>query len=252
MNIRSITVLALAGAIACAGKSPDAARADSLQRDLAMAPTDSTAALNDRPAPAATPAETPTATSKPAAKTPAARVVPAAASMLASGTEFATSAVDSISSRHNHAGETMHVRVGADVKDAQGRTVIPAGAVVALRIDLLAPAENDADKTGKLKLTPTAVEFGGSSHALSASVDSVSYSIVGRGVTAGDAAKVGAGAVIGGIAGRLIGGNRRGTAVGAVAGAAGGAVVASKTNDRDVVIRVGNYVRIKLTGAFSR
>lgn len=245
---RFLAVLALAGAAACGGGSgADAGKADSLQRDLAMAPADTTAAMNDQPA-ATPPAATPAATT-PAPSKPAPRPAPTP-SRLAMGTTFATEAVDSITSRHNRAGETMRVRVSADVKDPQGRTVIPAGAVVALRIDTLAPAENDADHTGKLHLTPTAVEIGGTSYPLSASVDSVKYSIVGRGVTAGDAAKVGAGAAAGAVAGRLLGG-KRGTAVGAVVGAAGGAAVASQTNDRDVVIRPGNYIRIKLAANFS-
>ena len=250
MQIRLLAVLALAGAAACGGGSGDAARTDTLQRDLALAPADSNAALNDRPAaepPAAAPAAT---TPAPAARTPS-RPAPVP-SRLAQGTTFATAAVDSITSRHNRAGETMRVRVSEDVKDPQGRTVIPAGSVIALRIDTLAPAENDADKTGKLKLTPTAVEIGGTSYPLSAAVDSVKYSIVGRGVTAGDAAKVGAGAAVGAAAGRIIGGNRTSTVVGGVVGAAAGTAVASQTNDRDVVIRPGNYVRIKLTGTFSR
>ncbi|HVX89184.1 MAG TPA: glycine zipper 2TM domain-containing protein [Gemmatimonadales bacterium] len=247
---RFLTVLALAGAAACGGGSgTDAAKADSLQRDLAMAPADTTAAMNDQPA-ATPPAATPAATTPAPATKPATRPAPTP-SRLAMGTTFAAEAVDSITSRRNHAGETMRVRVSADVKDPQGRTVIPAGAVVALRIDTLAPAENDADHTGKLHLTPTSVEIGGTSYPLSASVDSVKYSIVGRGVTAGDAAKVGAGAAAGAVAGRLLGG-KRGTAVGAVVGAAGGAAVASQTNDRDVVIRPGNYGRIKLAGVFAR
>jgi len=238
-----MAVLALATA-ACGGNK-DAAKADSLQRDLAMAPADSNAsALNDRPTTQAPAPRQPSS--------PAPRRVTSAPLTLPAGTEFATSATDSITSRHNKVGETMRVRVASDVKDEQGRTIIPAGAVVALRIDELAPAENDNDKTGKLKLTPTSVEFDGRSYGLSATVDSVHYVLHGRGVTAGDAAKVGAGAVAGGVAGRVIGGNRRGTVIGAVVGAAAGAAVASKTNDRDVVIRPGDYVRIKLTGGFTR
>ncbi len=242
MKYQILAVLALATA-ACGGGNKDAAKADSLQRDLAMAPADShAAAMNDRPAATA-----------PAPHRPAApRTVTSAPLTLAAGTEFGTSVIDSITSRHNKVGETMRVRVASDVKDPQGRTIIPAGAVVALRIDELAPAENDNDKTGKLKLTPTSVEFDGRSFGLSATVDSVKYSVVGRGVTVGDAAKVGAGAAGGAIAGRVIGGNRRGAIIGAVVGAAAGAAVASKTNDRDVVIRPGNYVRIRLTGGFTR
>lgn len=248
MKIRHYSVLTVLALVACGGAANDAARVDSLQRDLAMAPVDSTATLNDQAA--ATPAvETPAPAPTPA---PAARRPAPVASQLAIGTEFAGTVVDSITSKTNRAGETMRIRVSEDVKDLQGRTVIPAGSVVSLRIDQIAPAENDADKTGKLRLTPTAVEIDGSSRPLTGTVDSIKYSIVGRGVTAGDAAKVGAGAVAGALAGRVIGGNRRGTAVGAVVGAAAGVAVASETNDRDVVIRPGNYVRIQLTAAFSK
>ena len=245
MRYQWIAVLALAGAVACKGANSDAAKADSLQRDLAMAPADSAAAVNDRAT-----ANAPNPTTVITVPTPPRRTT-SAPLMLSAGTEFGAEAMDSITSRHNRAGESMRIRVASDVKDAQGRTVIPAGSIVALRIDQLAPAENDADHTGKLKLTPTTIEVNGQSYPLNATVDSVKYSIVGRGVTAGDAAKVGAGAVVGGIAGRVIGG-KRGTAVGAVVGAAGGAAVASQTNDRDVVIRAGNYVRIRLEQAFSR
>lgn len=240
MQTRHLTVLTVLALAACGGGSSDAAKADSLQRDLAMAPADSTSALNDR-----------AANNTPRPTTPRPRPAPVA-SALAAGTEFGASVIDSINSRHNKAGETMRIRVSEDVKDPQGRTVIPAGSTVALRIDVLAPAENDQDKTGKLQLTPTSVEIGGQSYALSATVDSIRYSIKGRGVTAGDAAKVGAGAAAGAVAGRVLGGNRQATVIGGVVGAAAGAAAASQTNDRDIVIRPGNYVRIRLSGAFSR
>jgi len=246
MRYQLIAVLAIAGAVGCKGANSDAARADSLQRDLAMAPADSAAAVNDRAtANAPNPVTTVTVPTPP-------RRTTSAPLTLAPGTEFGAEAMDSISSRRNRAGETMRIRVASDVKDPQGRTIIPAGSVVALRIDQLAPAENDADHTGKLKLTPTSVEVNGTSYPLNATVDSVKYSIVGRGVTAGDAAKVGAGAAVGAAAGRILGGNTKSTVIGGVVGAAGGAAVASQTNDRDVVIRVGNYVRIRLEQAFNR
>lgn len=254
MKLRLLTTVALAGAVACGGKG-DAAKTDTLPRDLAMAPADSQAAMNDQPAaaPAAT-APAPTSTPAPSAparkpSTPPAR--PAAPASLASGTSFTGTSKDSLTSRTMHAGGTIHMAVGTAVKDASGRVVIPAGSVVTLHVDSLGPAENDNDHTGKLKLTPVSVEIAGASKPLSARVDSIHYAIVGRGVTAGDAAKVGAGAAVGALAGRLIGGNKRGAVVGAVAGAAGGAAVASKTNDRDVVIKPGDYIRLVLTGAFA-
>ena len=247
MKTKLLTTLALLGAAACGGGS-EAPKADSTPRDLAMAPVDSSAALNDQPAAAA-----PT-TPAPAASKPASRPRPPAPvpSQLASGTEIAGTVVDSITSRRNKAGDLMRMRVTADMKDPQGRTVIPAGSVVTFKIDEIKPAENDADKTGKLRMTPTSVEIDGAAHPLTAILDSVVYSVRGRGVTAGDAAKVGAGAAVGAGAGALIGGNTKSAVIGGVVGAAAGAAVASQTNDRDVVIRPGNYVRFQLTAAFSK
>lgn len=251
MRNRLIAVLAVAGLAAC-GRGNDTARTDSLQRDLALAPADSTATMNDQPAatpPATTPAPSRTTPTRTTPTTPTPRPV---ASALAVGTEFAGTSMDSLTSRTNKVGDLVRMRVASDVKDAQGRTVIPAGSVVTLRVALLGPAENDRDMVGKLRLTPTTVKIGGESHAITATTDSVQYRLVGRGVTAGDAGKVAAGGAAGAVAGRVLGGNRRGAVVGGVVGAAAGAAVASQTNDRDVVIKVGNYIRIQLTGAFSR
>lgn len=248
---RRLTLIALAGLAACGGGG-DAARTDSTPREISMAPADSTAALNDRPAEAA-PAPATTAPSKPAARPTTRPSAPAPVpSQLAVGTEVVGTVVDSITSRRNKAGDLMRMRVGSDIKDPQGRTVIPAGSVVTFRIDEIKPAENDADKTGKLRMTPTGVELDGTTHAVTGILDSVVYTVRGRGVTAGDAAKVGAGGAAGAAAGALIGGNTKSAVIGGVVGAAAGAVVASQTNDRDVVIRPGNYVRIKLAGVFAR
>jgi hypothetical protein len=245
---RTLSLLALTTLAACGGGSGDAAKTDSTPRDIAMPVAESTAAMNDRAANSSTSgaARPTTHTNKPA--TPPAPVP----SVLAEGTLFAGASVDSVTSRRNKAGDNFRVRLADAVLDPQGRTVIPAGAIVIVHIDQIAPAENDRDLTGKLHLTPTAVEFDGASHAITAVVDSVKYSIHGRGVTAGDAAKVGAGAAVGAGAGALIGGNTKSAVIGGVVGGAAGAAVASKTNDRDVIIRPGYYVRVRLTGSFAK
>jgi hypothetical protein len=74
----------------------------------------------------------------------------------------------------------------------------------------------------------------------------------GRGVTAGDAAKVGAGAVVGAVAGRIIGGNRTGTAVGAAAGAAAGVGIAAATRDVDIILDAGASITVVLSEEFRR
>ncbi|MEE8116688.1 MAG: hypothetical protein V3T28_06240 [Gemmatimonadales bacterium] len=62
--------------------------------------------------------------------------------------------------------------------------------------------------------------------------------------------QVGAGAVVDGIAGRLIGGNRWGTIIGAVPGAAAGAGVAAATRDEDIFLDGGAPIRLVLTAPF--
>jgi hypothetical protein len=70
-------------------------------------------------------------------------------------------------------------------------------------------------------------------------VTSVPHTLKGRGVTAGEAEKVGVGTVVGAVAGRVIGGKATGAVVGGAVGAAGGTVVAIQTASRDVVVSAG-------------
>jgi hypothetical protein len=255
-------------AMACGGKGePQAGATDTTQRNLALAPAESVHALNDRPAPpekrasAPTPApkrETPPPKQplieKPKAEPPPTPPVtpppePAApAPALATGAVVSLAAVDSVHSRRNHKGDPVMATVGTDVKDAQGRVVIPAGAVAVGTISDIDAGHPGAP--GRLVLTFNRVQFGGKTYGVAARVDSMATVERGRGVTTEDAAKVGVGAVLGGIAGRIIGGNKTGTAVGAVAGAAAGAGVAHQTRDVDVVLPAGALVRLTLTAPF--
>jgi hypothetical protein len=82
---------------------------------------------------------------------------------------------------------------------------------------------------------------------VSAEVQAVPHELRGRGVTAGDAAKVGVGAAAGAVAGKVIGKNTKGAVIGGVIGAAGGAVVASQTATRDVFVKARTPVTLKLT-----
>ncbi len=52
--------------------------------------------------------------------------------------------------------------------------------------------------------------------------------------------------VVGGIAGRLLGGNKKGTVVGAVAGAAVGVGIAAATRDVDIILDAGVPIRLVL------
>ena len=106
--------------IGCSGGDRNGTAADSLGRDLNMAPGDSTHALGDREATGG--AARGTADAKPAADRN-----DASGRALATGTTITAATSTRISSASNKAGETVTARVSSDVKDASGRVVIPAG-----------------------------------------------------------------------------------------------------------------------------
>ena len=78
-------------------------------------------------------------------------------------------------------------------------------------------------------------------------MDSLETVHKGRGVTSGDAAKVGAGAVAGAVLGRVLGGNRKGTIIGGIVGGAAGAAAANATKDSDIILPAGAHIIIRLT-----
>src|SRR5690349_22474374 len=230
MSRIKLAALALLAAAACGrGDKRDVASADSLNRDLQLAPVDTSAALNDRPsadtaaatpvtpapAPAtepkpATPKPKPTATKPkpapaPSASSPAASPVPTAASTptptpaptagreLASGASFSATTDAEIRSNKNKVGDEVTATVAADVKNSAGQVVIPAGSKVTLEVTAIKESENKGDTTGTLTLKPTSITINGNSQTLPASISGVKTSLEGRKTNAGDIAKVGAG-----------------------------------------------------------
>ena len=238
---------ALAGValFACVPGEKTAQSADSTARNLTLAPTESTAALKDVPAPA-----TEAAKPAPEKKTPVKKPVPPkpaapAPLSLAAGTRVPATAVDTISTRTAKAGDSFSATVSQDVKDATGRVVIPAGATVSGTITAAEPAPNP-NSTGKIDLSVTSVSVRGRSYSIDASVVAMDTVMKGRGVTKADAAKVAGGAVAGAIVGKLLGKNTKGAVIGGAAGAAAGAAAARASRDIDVVIPKGAAITIKL------
>jgi len=237
----TLAAMALA---ACVQGEQQSQSADSTARNLTLAPTESTAALKDVPAPA-------TAAAKPAAeaekKAPVKKPAPPkpAPLMLAAGTRVPATASDSISTRSAKAGDAFTATVSQDVKDATGRVVIPAGATVSGTITAAEPAPNP-NSTGKLELSVTSVTVRGVSYSVDGSVVAKDTVMKGRGVTGADAAKVAGGAVAGALVGKLIGKNKKGAVIGGAAGAAAGAAAARQSRDIDVVVPKGAAMTIKL------
>jgi len=167
---------------------------------------------------------------------------------LKSGTTIDVTTSRTITSRSDEAGQVLLTTVDADVKNSSGRVVIPAGSSVALVITQIEPAKTKSAKDGSLTLRVGSVSVGGRSYPLAAEVTAVSHTLKGRGVTAGEVEKVAAGAAIGAVAGRVIGGDSKGTIIGAAVGTAGGAIVANETASRDVVVVAGSPIELTMTG----
>jgi len=267
-----IAVLTLAAVAACGrGDRSDTAAADSLSRDLQLAPVDTSAELNDRPtasepapAPAtrtpARPARPATASrpSTPSAATPSAGTpAPAASttpvarsSSLAAGTALTATTTAEIRSNKNKVGDTVTATLANDVKDSGGRVVIPAGSEVVLKVTAIKESENKSDKTGTLTLQPTSVSINGQSYPVTASIQHVDTKLEGRKTNAGDIAKPAAGAAVGAVVGRVLGGSTKGAVIGGVIGGAVGTQRAVETKDRDVVLPEGTSVTMVLDESF--
>jgi hypothetical protein len=263
-RLAALTLLALA---ACGrGDKSEMASADSANRDLQLAPVDTTAELNDRPSadtatvatatPAPAPAEAnpaPKPKPKPAAPAPtpaaAAPAAPAPApapSSLAAGTSFSATTDAEIRSNKNKVGDQVTATVAKDIKDAAGRVVIPAGSQVTLQVTAIKESENKGDTTGTLTLKPTTIAINGVSKPLPASISGVTTKLEGRKTNAGDIAKVGVGTGVGAVVGRVIGGSTKGAIIGGIIGGAVGTQRAVETKDRDVVVPQGTTVTLTL------
>jgi hypothetical protein len=238
-------------AFACGGGKPSSA-ADSTARDLSLAPAESVATLSDQPQPGTGQArQAQPSAAKPAANTPAPRpAAPKSMTLVAGeGTVLMLAANDTLTSRHNKRGETVTATLAGDVQDTNGRTVIPAGAVLTGTISDIAPAEHPGGQ-GRMVLTFTQVEFGGNAYPITARTDSIASHMKGRGVTGGEAAKVGAATAVGAVAGAIIGKNAKGAAIGGAVGAAAGVGIAAATRDIDILLDAGATIRLVLTQPF--
>jgi len=252
MNRLALTSLVVLGLTACQKEQQAGQSTDSTARDLTLAPAESTAAMRDlpEPAPTAPPRTQPPARRPPPPPAPPAATrptTPARATLrLTQGARFDVAATDTITSKTAKVGDSFTARVVEDVKNAAGEVVIPAGSTVNGKIADVKPAPNPRTP-GTLTLSVTSVTVGGNTYPIEATIDSLETTHQGRGVTTGDAAKVGAGAVAGAVLGRVIGGNKKGTIIGGVVGGIAGAGVASSTKDSDIVLPAGAHIIVRLT-----
>src|SRR2546426_6892026 len=238
----ALTAMAL---VACVKGEQANQSADSTARNLTLAPTESTAAMKDVPAPT-------TERAKPApekkAPQPAPKPAPVVPKTLtaAAGTRVPLAASESLSTRQAKPGDAFSATVGQDGKDASGHVVIPAGSTVQGTVVAAEPAPNPSS-SGRLELAVHSITVRRASYPVDATGESKDTVMQGRGVTKADAAKVGGGAVAGAIVGKLLGKNAKGAVIGGALGAAAGAAAARASRDIDVVLPKGATITIKLT-----
>ena len=225
--------------------TPDTTTSVPAADTVATAPTDALPADTARPSPAPDSAVASSATSSGRASD-ASSIDDASRRTLPIGTEIHAALDDSISSRRDSAGRSISAEISQSVTGAGGRVLIPAGSTVQLTVTRLASAKSKSSQ-GSLALRVDGIQVGGQLQSVQADVRPVPRELRGRGVTSGDAAKVGVGAVGGAVLGRVLGGNTKGAVVGGVVGAAGGAVVADQTATRDVVVKAKTPVTFVLT-----
>jgi len=155
-------------------------------------------------------------------------------------------ASDSVSTSNVHVGDPVSATLAADVRDASGAVVIPAGSTVHGAVTVSSgPAHSP-----HLAVAYTSVTVGGQSYALQSTVTKLPTVQKRRTARVAQVGEVGGGAAAGALIGRLIGGRKTGgTAIGAVVGAGAGVVVADKTQSNDAVLPKGAHVSLQLTTA---
>lgn len=245
--------LGLLGPLACAKGDQAQQSADSTARNLTLAPGDTSVALQDVPAPTAQPQPTTSApppqsrppAPRPRSATPAPPPAPATRTA-AAGTFIDLAVSDTLSSKFTKPGDAFTAAVVKDVTDERGRVVIPAGSTMHGSVVDVKPAPNPREP-GTLTLSLSSVTVNGSEYPIEARIDSLETVRQGRGISGGDAAKVGAGAAGGAILGRVLGKNTKGAVIGGIVGAAAGAGVASQTKDSDIVLPKGAHINVTIT-----
>ncbi|MEX2154530.1 MAG: hypothetical protein WD825_14405 [Gemmatimonadaceae bacterium] len=263
MPILAATLLA-----ACGGDSSNADSAlaadSSLNRDLALAGTDTAAqpSLTDVPATPAGAAKTTPATKRPTStktsstKTASGNTKTAGtgtasrSGTIAAGTALNVRADSKLCTNTHQVGNTYTATVNTPVSGTNGAT-IPAGATVTLRVTKLNRSENVNDPI-EMEFEVVNVSFSGKSYSLAgSSVAGLDVQRVRNQPKSKDVQKVVGGAAIGAIAGQVLGKNTKSTVIGAAAGAAAGAGAAAATANYEGCINAGSNFVVNLGNALT-
>jgi len=166
------------------------------------------------------------------------------------GTSFAVSLNETLSTRTNSPGDVFTATLQEPILDSEGDVLIPSGATVRGRVTRVDKSDR-VGETAVLNVAFESISFGGSSYPLDASVIEANPQRKTRQSTGEQVGKVAAGAAAGAIIGKVLGKNTRSTLKGAAVGAAAGTAIAMGTADVDVVLPAGSAMKVRLDGPVS-
>lgn len=144
-------------------------------------------------------------------------------------------------------GDRFTASVAESVHGSNGVS-IPAGATAVIEITS-AKRSNNANDGIEMEFVVRSIAFNGKTYPVSSTVTYAQVDKVRDGNTSDDARKVATGAVIGALAGQILGKRTKSTVIGAATGAAAGAVVAGATAKYDGCVPSGGRISLTLSEA---
>jgi hypothetical protein len=141
-------------------------------------------------------------------------------------------------------GDRFTANVAEAVQGSNG-VAIPAGATVILEITSVKRSSNPNDDI-VIDMVPRSVQFNGTTYPLNSSVTYAQVDKVRDATRSDDASKVAKGAIIGAIAGQIFGHHTKSTVIGAGVGAAAGAIDAAVTTKVDGCVPSGGRITLRL------
>lgn len=183
-------------------------------------------------------------------RTPAPSAPRTVTSTVPSGTTFAVSLNETLSTGTSQPGDAFTATLQEPLLDASGDVLIPAGATLRGRVTRVATSGN-VGQTAVINLAMESISYGGKSYPIEASVIEANPERKTRQSAGTQAGKVAAGAAAGAIIGRVLGKSTGSTLKGAVVGAAAGTAIAMGTADVDAVLNAGSTMRIRLDAPIS-
>ena len=159
------------------------------------------------------------------------------------GTEFEATLNQELSTKINRVGDRFSATLDYPVTDGR-HVLVPAGATIHGRVTAAGKSRHSGEK--ELRVEVTAISAYGSTYPIEATITEASARKKKHTSTGKTALKIGIGTVAGGILGRVIGGDSKGTLIGAAAGAVAGTAVGLGTRGSHAVIDAGAVLRFRL------